>query len=987
MSSSSPFSPLQNYGKLLEDGMVRLFYNYGLLVGKYPKRFLWGSIIFTLMCAPGLLKLDVNLDLYRLFVPTDAPVRIEFERQKEFNAIPLGDFNEPAKTNRVKRHVDKEWSWDLDNFDFNPGTVRKTAKRLQRALDFSDFDKLHKLNFTTPNSERSRREIQQDPAKSKMNAAKKEKRAQAHNDRRVYGLKHDILRFYVVHKDFDNLLQSKYLGLLWKYTNEMMETTAVDDGIKWELEDFCRKDAKETKCNNNLNVWLKHADVLFKDGKIRNNPNLQLSYPVMYLFNRPKDIGNVIYGVDVVGEKNEIIGARVLTVHWFITFPKSPKFNNAYMTFREKLNKFWESKQEESGLTFIPHNERAMDDEMLKIIWTVVPFALPSILFLTLFVIFSNWSRKKEKNKPVEMWMGVIAVCLALIQTFGIFFLCGIKFNPVTSTMPFLVLAIGVDDDFLMMGAWRELDPKLSVRRRIALVMADAGASITVTSFTNFFCFALGYFLCSTPAVAEFCLITAAGVLLDYIMQITFYAAIIALSGQNEKNGGLSACYYKNCQCCLGCIMEKDEGTVARQEEEVREDSIDSDEIDPNHHGKSTSIPYMHRWFRDVYSPWILRADVKIVSWLLFVAYVIGSLYGCCILKVDISPVKYIRDNSPIQTFVKLADKYIWADNVMPSFHVMNPPDLRDSGQRAKFNEMVFRLEHTNFSIGRVSTNLWIWQYQNFLNDFPNLDYSKDFYNKEYMRDFFNQMDYQQYRDKVKILPNISAGEPCLAAFSFQTSFYGLNSWDLRQAELFHWRDIIAEYPEFDMFLAGIFSPFLIDQRRTIAPSTMQTVGCALLVMSLISFFFLPDAQSVFLMTWSLLSISMGVCGGLALLGSDLDSVSMGCIVMAIGLAVDYSIHICYRYHRSEERRANDKVKDTLTSVGWPVCQAVGSTLSATIVLVFVPAYLIRVFFQTVYLVCIIGLAHSLVLLPQLISMLDPCERVPLRLRAHESKQ
>jgi hypothetical protein len=46
----------------------------------------------------------------------------------------------------------------------------------------------------------------------------------------------------------------------------------------------------------------------------------------------------------------------------------------------------------------------------------------------------------------------------------------------------------------------------------------------------------------------------------------------------------------------------------------------------------------------------------------------------------------------------------------------------------------------------------------------------------------------------------------------------------LGQVELFHWRSILLEFPEFDAFLAGIFSPFLIDQRRTIAPSSMQVV-------------------------------------------------------------------------------------------------------------------------------------------------------------------
>ncbi|CAJ0571783.1 unnamed protein product, partial [Mesorhabditis spiculigera] len=973
-------SCLSHYGRAMEDGMVRLFYNYGLLVGKHPKYFLWGSIIFTLMCLPGFARLDMNLDLYKLFVPTDAPVRIEFERQQEFNRIPAGDFGDgvvPTTTQappRSKREAGEEWSWDLDNFSFGPGSIKKASARIQRATDFSQLNDIHKLNFTGHHSEaslRSRRDIVDPAPKRKTNAGKKKRQQRAKNDATVHGLKNDILRFYVIHKDFDNLLQSKYLGLLWKYTNEMMSTTAMSGEEKFDLEDFCRKEAKDTKCNNNLNVWLKHADTLFKDGKIRNNPNLQLSYPVMYLFNRPKDIGNVIYGVDVVGEKNEIIGARVLTIHWFITFPNTPKYNDAYSIFRDKLNEFWSSKEEESGFTFVAHNERAMDDEMLKIIWAVVPYAFPSTVCLTLFVIFANWSTNIRKNKPLEMCMGVWCIIFALIQTFGIFFACGVKFNPVTSTMPFLILAIGVDDDFLMMAAWRELDPKMSVRRRVALVMADAGASITFTSFTNFFCFGLGYYLCSTPAVAEFCLITSVGVIFDYIMQITFFAAVITLSGRNEKHGGLSMCCYTRCGCCCPCILPKAIEAGGAESQECSDDSVDSDDIDPNHHAKAANIPYMHRWFRDVYAPFILRKDVKVASWAIFAIYAALGMYGCCILRVDISPVKYIRDNSPIQTFVRLADKYIWADNVMPSFHVMNPPDLRDATQRAKFNELVFRLEHTNYSIGRVSTNLWIWEYQNYLNDFPEIGYN-EFYSKEHMKNFFNQMDYVQYRDKVKINSNATGNEPCITAFSFQTSFYGLNSWDKRQSELFHWREIISEYPEFDIFLAGIFSPFLIDQRRTIAPSTMQTVGCALLVMQIICFFFLPDAQSVFIMTWSLLSISMGVCGGLALAGSDLDSVSMGCIVMAIGLAVDYSIHICYRYHRSEVRRADEKVKDTLASVAWPIMQAVGSTLSATVCLIVVPAYLIRVFFQTVWLVNIIGLFHGLVLLPQMISMLDP---------------
>lgn len=47
----------------------------------------------------------------------------------------------------------------------------------------------------------------------------------------------------------------------------------------------------------------------------------------------------------------------------------------------------------------------------------------------------------------------------------------------------------GVDDAFLMLGAWRTTDRHLSVEKRMALTMSDAGLSITVTSVTDFGCF------------------------------------------------------------------------------------------------------------------------------------------------------------------------------------------------------------------------------------------------------------------------------------------------------------------------------------------------------------------------------------------------------------------------------------------------------------------------------------------------------------------
>lgn len=204
------------------------------------------------------------------------------------------------------------------------------------------------------------------------------------------------------------------------------------------------------------------------------------------------------------------------------------------------------------------------------------------------------------------MCVGVWCVIFALIITFGVFFFFGAKFNPVTSTMPFLVLAVGVDDDFLMMAAWRECDRKHSPAIRLGFVMADAGASITVTSFTNFFCFFLGWFMCSTPAVADFCIITAAGVFFDYLMQvrramsqhyldislfffqITFYAAILKYSGDREETGGLASCCYKK-----NDDDDEDVETQREQREQSEAAKEKEENIDFAHHEKTLDCKFL----------------------------------------------------------------------------------------------------------------------------------------------------------------------------------------------------------------------------------------------------------------------------------------------------------------------------------------------------------------------------------------------------------
>jgi patched domain-containing protein len=104
------------------------------------------------------------------------------------------------------------------------------------------------------------------------------------------------------------------------------------------------------------------------------------------------------------------------------------------------------------------------------------------------------------------------------------------------TVVPFLAFAIGVDDTYVMLAAWQDTKRNQCPERRMALSLEEAGSAITVTSLTSFLSFGIGTFS-ATPAISIFCKFIAVAVLFDWLYQITFFAAVMALGGRREAAG------------------------------------------------------------------------------------------------------------------------------------------------------------------------------------------------------------------------------------------------------------------------------------------------------------------------------------------------------------------------------------------------------------------------------------------------------------------
>jgi len=113
---------------------------------------------------------------------------------------------------------------------------------------------------------------------------------------------------------------------------------------------------------------------------------------------------------------------------------------------------------------------------------------------------------------------GIFVVLSALSSSFGILSYLNEKLTMISvEVVPFLILAIGVDNMFLISRAERVIPKEITdPKERIALAMREIGPSIFVAAF----CEALAFFIgqrTDIPALRSFCMVAGIAVLTDFV--------------------------------------------------------------------------------------------------------------------------------------------------------------------------------------------------------------------------------------------------------------------------------------------------------------------------------------------------------------------------------------------------------------------------------------------------------------------------------------
>ena len=95
--------------------------------------------------------------------------------------------------------------------------------------------------------------------------------------------------------------------------------------------------------------------------------------------------------------------------------------------------------------------------------------------------------------------------------------------------VPFLILAIGVDNMFIIANANKRAESlHLSTSSQLGEALREVGPSISTAAVCEFLAFIVG-FMTNIPALQSFCLVAALAVFFDYLFQITVFIAVLAM--------------------------------------------------------------------------------------------------------------------------------------------------------------------------------------------------------------------------------------------------------------------------------------------------------------------------------------------------------------------------------------------------------------------------------------------------------------------------
>ncbi|XP_023235658.1 patched domain-containing protein 3-like [Centruroides sculpturatus] len=130
----------------------------------------------------------------------------------------------------------------------------------------------------------------------------------------------------------------------------------------------------------------------------------------------------------------------------------------------------------------------------------------------------------------------------------------------------------------------------------------------------------------------------------------------------------------------------------------------------------------------------------------------------------------------------------------------------------------------------------------------------------------------------------------------------------------------IAENSEIPVLVHCILSGF-IEQGIIIGEMIQQLFWITAILIAAVFLLFVPNLLVAITVAISVVSAMVETLGYMSFWGVNLDIISMMSLILCVGFSLNYPAHISYAYVMSQCETPNEKLKDSLYRIGFPILQ------------------------------------------------------------------
>ncbi|KAH8555304.1 hypothetical protein BGW37DRAFT_476634 [Umbelopsis sp. PMI_123] len=338
----------------------------------------------------------------------------------------------------------------------------------------------------------------------------------------------------------DGQITKRLLRQILEFDNKLMDTTAVTShGKKVSMIDICYQLQGRCIVHSALDIWDNNLDKLKLD--------IDISGTILsHMKKTSTRSGLSLHPATLFGNATmDVLGQPISADSVFVTFLL--REGPLRQKYREEWKSIWNTVTEDLVVRKIEsfhtkpstpffkncdveteHFQFKYNSESMPLdsdIWILL--ITYAIIFAIVAVAFGNVQLVKSKYGLALAAVFETVACLS--TTLGIFTLAGVSFAHVPIYMiPLVVIVATIENVFIVTNAMLHSGCDMTIKEKVGRGLEALGFAVTATLLAELSILAIGSHT-GLLAVKEFCQFTAVALVIDYLLQLTFFVSVLSV--------------------------------------------------------------------------------------------------------------------------------------------------------------------------------------------------------------------------------------------------------------------------------------------------------------------------------------------------------------------------------------------------------------------------------------------------------------------------